>query len=1047
MLITVLTPLSLLAQNISVSGTVMDGNGEPVPGAMVFVKGGTAATATGSGGDYTIQSPSDAILTYQFIGFTTQDVAVNGRNRIDVTLEVSASEIEDVVVVGYGTQRRGSITGSVATVRGSEMIKTKNENPQNMLTGRIPGVRMWQTTAEPGSYNNKFDIRGFSDGGVLVVIDGIPRSMSDFQRINPNDIEDVAVLKDASAAIYGARSANGVLLITTKKGKVGKTNVNYNGSFTFKMPSGLPRHTDVYDAMALYNEKAKSINNPGAAVYDESDFEDYRSGRRTPSDWNSAVMANWAPQTEHSLSIDGGSDKTRYYIGMGYSYQESFFKSGDLDYNKFNVRSNINTEILPGLTFDLSLSGMMDRQHNPWESSESIIRNYWRQGPLLDVWADPEHTMLNARDLTMNENAVAYMTSDVSGFRDKDKKKFMSSATLNYDFGKISSALTGLSLKGMFSYDYEMDNITEYRKEYTLYSRNQETGEYTAMLFDASSPNRLERQFFDKQGMLGQFVLNYNRTFDRHSVAGLVGWEVQTDKADNFYALRELAFGSPYLMMGVEENQIGMMRSGDNDFHEYALQGLIGRINYAYDDRYLVEAQFRYDGSSKLAPGHQWHFFPSASVGWRVSEESFIKDSAIGRVVNQFKLRASYGLLGEDNGQYAWLSAYTYPGVLADEDGTGRNTSGGYYDGMAPGYVIDGKYVNSVKPSALPNMNITWATSTMFDIGFDLELWNGKLGVVFDYFDRRREGIYKRAGDMPAIIGSTPPLLNADSDRQFGLELQLTHRNTIGELRYQVMAMGTITRRKHLIGTENPLSAYASSYEKWRKDNLNNRYQGVQFGYEGAGRFQNWDDIWNYPLQLGRDNLPGDYKYEDWNDDGQINEQDEHPYAFDQIPWLNYSLDLQAQWRNFDIELLFQGSAMGSMEYMEPLKAIWGANGGGVLTQYLDRWHPVDPSANPWDPTVAWTSGHYAYLSREPRANSSFNRVSTAFLRLKTLRIGYTIPKIKALDQMNLRVYASTYNLFTITALKFVDPEHPSDGNGRLYPLDKGVTLGLELGF
>lgn len=1041
LLFTVFCTLPLWAQNISVSGVVSDEAGAPVVGMIVSAKGGAMAGLTDEQGRYSADVPGDATLVFSYLGFATQEIAVGGRTRIDVAMLPDATMVDDVVVVGYGTQRRGSVTGAVASVRGSEMIKTKNENPQNMLTGKMPGVRMWQRSAEPGAYASNFDIRGYEGGGVLVVIDGIPRSMSDFQRMNSADIEDVSVLKDASAAIYGARSASGVLLVTTKKGRPGETKVSYNGSYTFQVPSSMPELANVYDAMTVYNERSKSMSNPFSQIYTETDFEAYRSGRRTETNWNDLMVANWAPQTQHDLSINGGTEKTRYYVGLGYSYQEGFFKSGDLNYNKFNVRSNISTEVANGLTFDLNLSGLMDEQHNPYSSSTDIIRRYWSMGPLLEAYADPEHTMLNYQNLDQNENSVAFMTSDVSGYRTYNKKKFMSSAELKYDFGAAFSALQGLSLKGLFSYDYEMDNNELYRKEYSLYAHNENDDTYSSFLYDKSSPSNLRREFYDKTAMLGQVVLNYEREIGKHEFGGLVGWEVQTDKADNFYALRELDFSSPYLMMGMTENQIGAMNSGNNEFHEYAYEGLLGKLNYNYDDRYLLEAQFRYDGSSKLAPGYQWHFFPSVSLGWRVSEEPFLKNwDWAARNVNQLKLRASYGRLGNDNTDYAWLSAYTYP--------LGTPAGNGNYNSYSPGQVVNGIFLNGVGVDALANESITWATSNTFDIGVEMTLWDGKLGATFDYFDRRRSGIYQRSGaNLPTVIGAGAPMLNANSDRQFGMELELSHRNTIGEFQYRVKAMASITRRMFIKAIQN--ANYSNSYRKWRDDNLNNRYQGVQFGYGDAGRFTSWEDIWDYTIQHGGNTLPGDYKYEDWNGDGQINGLDTHPYAFDQTPWLNFSFSLEGSWRRLDASLLFQGSAMGSMNYLEPLRDVWGMNGGGVLGLFLDRWHTADPSADPWNPATEWISGNKSMNGggRLPFENSAFNRVSTAYLRLKSIEIGYTLPSIKALNTMSLRVYANAYNLFTITGLEYVDPEHPDENLGRLYPLNRTFTLGLSLGF
>ncbi|MCK3682876.1 TonB-dependent receptor [Maribellus sp. YY47] len=1038
--IVIFMPFSSWAQNITVSGIVTDNNNEPIVGATVAVKNTTVGTITNISGEYSLDVPQNAMLVFQFLGYTTKEEAVNSRSKINIVLEVDAQSLDEVVIVGYGTQKKVTLTGSVAGVKGEEMRQTKNENPQNMLAGRIAGVRVWQKSAEPGAFNNNFDIRGL--GSPLVVIDGVPRTTAEFQRLNSNDIEDISVLKDASAAIYGVRAANGVVLVTTKKGSTdGKTTVSYNGSFTFQKPSGMPVLADAFETMTLYNERAMNNINGGNIIYDEQDFEDYRNGTRRTTDWTSLLFSDYSPQTQHDISITGGTNKTQYYVAMGYFYQEGFFKSGDLNYDKYNLRSNISTEIAKGLKLDLNLSGINDQRNNPYSSPVDIIRNYWRQGVLYPAYADPDNTMLNYEGLDLEENTVAKMTSDISGYRKYNQKYFQSSAALNFDFGTLSSALKGLSAKALVSYDYRKDDNNIYRKEYYQYAYNPLTDSYDSKLYNSSSPNQIRREMYSKQQVLGQFILNYNNTFDDlHKVSGLLGWETQKRTGDNFYAQRDLAFGMEYLFAGVDENQLGGMQSGLNDIYELANSALIGRANYAFADRYIAEVQFRYDGSSKFAKGHQWGFFPSASVGWRVSEESFFQSVSALSFVDQLKLRASYGVLGDDGElQYDWATGYTYPAVSG-------NAEKGYYNQYAPGYMFGSEFVYGVSTLALPNELITWFTAHTLDLGVDFEGWDGLFGFSFDYFDRRRKGRFaRRSGDLPTVVGATAPRENLDSDRHYGMDLELSHRNKIGDFQYKVKAIGTITRQKYMTASEK--GPYGNSYDQWRNDNLTNRYQGVVFGYESAGRFENWDDIWSYSLYKERNVLPGDYKYLDWNGDGQIDGLDEHPIAYDQTPWLNFSLNYECSYKNFDMNLLFQGSALGSMEYKEPLYSIWGSNGGGTLVQYLDRWHPVDPTADPYDPETEWVSGYYGYTGNYPRSNSEFNRVSTAYLRLKSVELGYTLPTVKALPSMNLRVFANAYNLFTITGVKFVDPEHPDDDLGRMYPLSKTFTLGVSATF
>lgn len=1034
-----LVPVWSSAQNtVIVSGVVTDDMNQPVIGCNVMVKGASTGAATDLDGRYRITVPSDAVLEFSFLGMMSKTENVNGRTTVNVILSPDNTFLESVVVVGYGTQKRGSLTGAVSGINSEELIRTKTENPQNMLTGRIPGVRVWQKTAEPGSYSANMDIRGM--GAPLVVIDGVPRAMEDFQRLAPADIENVSVLKDASAAIYGVRGGNGVILVSTKQGGAGKTKVSYDGNYTIQTPANLPRQMDAVNAMLIINEQKMNSISGGAPEFSDDYIQSFRDGVNTATNWNDLVIQNIAPQTRHDLSISGGTEKIQYYIGMGYFYQEGFFKTGDLNYTKYNLRSNITAELAKGLKFNLNLSALADDQFMPNESSDWIIRNWWRQSVLYPAFADPEGTMLNYQDLELEDNPVAKIDTDVSGHRRYRKKNVSFATSAEYDFGVLSDALQGLSVKGMFSYDYRLDQNEIYRKEYYQYAFDKLSETYTQKIFADFSPSQLTKAEYTKSQRLAQVLINYRRTFaEKHALGAMIGWEVQKRAGDNFNAFGNLSFATPYFTAISTEDQIVGMDAGSGQFYELGYEALIGRLNYSYDDRYLLEAQFRYDGSSKFAKGHQWGFFPSMSAGWRISREPWFRESPL-TFINQLKLRASYGMLGDDGSvNYEWASGYTYP--------AGTLSTSGFYGGYAPVYYL-GSWVMSASPKAIPNTDITWYTSRTFNIGADFEAWNGLFGFSLDYFHRKRTGLFARnTSDLPTIVGATAPLENANSDSHFGFEVELSHRNHIEDFNYQVKGIVTITRNKWLKFVQS--TNYANSYDKWRNDNMNDRYQGVLFGYEGNGRYESWEDIWSYDLFKERTILPGDYKYLDWNGDGEINGLDEHPYAFDQTPWMNFSLSLDGSWKRLDFSILLQGSALGSMAYGEAQSSIWGAHGGGALEQFLDRWHPSEVTSDPYDQSIVWKSGNYGYTGHYPYGNSSFNTVSTNYLRIKSIEFGYTLPKWRRLGSMSLRLYANAYNPFTFTGVKYVDPEHPggNEGYGRLYPLNKSYTVGLNVTF
>lgn len=1033
----VMSSAAAQAQGIMVKGKVVDQHNEPVIGATVGVDKGKAKTVTDIDGNFTLQVPANAQIVVNYIGMKPATQSVGGRREINFVLQDDVNQLADVVVVGYGTQKRGSITGSVAAVKGDEMVRTKNENPQNMLTGRVAGVRVWQKSSEPGSYNNNFDVRGM--GTPLVIIDGVPRDMSDFQRMNADDIQDISVLKDASASIYGLRSANGVVLVTTKKGQAGQTKFSYNGSYTIQSPKSMPKLLDAYKTMTLYNERNLNNVNGGSKIYTDEMFDEFRNGTRRETDWNNLIFAKTSPQTNHNITVSGGNDKTQYFVSFGAFYQEGFFKSGDLNYHKYNITSNLTTEVYRGLKLSLNINAMTDKQNNPYCTSTDIIRNYWRQGVLFPAYADEAGTMLNYDGLDLEENTVAKMTADISGYRRYKQSQVLTSGIFEYDFGTLTNVLKGLKAKVMFSYDYHLNNNTIYRKQYYQYAYDPATQTYKQKLYASSAPSNLRREHYDTQQFLSQYTLSYNRDFGPHSIAAVVGMETQRRTGDNFYAMRNLAFSSPYLFNGVEEGQVANSATGGIYSANY--NAFIGRLNYSFAQRYLIEGQFRYDGSSKFAKGHRWGFFPSVSLGWVVSEEPWFKNIEFLKGVDQLKLRASYGEMGDDSGaNYDWVAGYTYPS-------TSGNSEKGYYNQYAPGFIFGSQFVYAATPMAIPNELISWYKAKTFNVGVDFDTNNKLFGFSLDYFSRKMTGLYEyRTSVFPTVIGAKPPRENANSSRNFGMELELRHHNRIGRnFVYNVKGIVTITRQKYLTAIQN--GPYANAYDQWRNDHLNNRYQGVQFGYEGNGRYQNWDEIWNETLYHEKDLLPGDYKYLDWNGDGEINSQDEHPYAFDQTPWMNYSLSIDCAYKVFDFSMLWQGSALGSMSYEEPLYSIWGQNGGGALEQYWDRWHPADENADPYDPNTKWVKGYYAYTGHYPSANSTFNRVSTAYLRLKQIELGYTLPKWKVFPSLNLRVYANAYNLFTITGVKFVDPEHPSDDLGRLYPLNRTYTFGVQVSF
>lgn len=1018
---------TVAAQQRTVSGVVNDRTGSPLPGVTVVIKGTTTGTITNTSGRYTFANvPDNATLIFSFVGMRAQEVAVGNQTTINLTLQEESIGIEEVVAVGYGTQSKVTLTGAVSAIKSEDIVTTKNENAQNMITGKIPGVRVLQRTAEPGAFNNSFDIRGM--GSPLIIIDGIPRTNQDFQRLDPNDIDNISVLKDASAAIYGVRAANGVVLVNTKRGADNQLEMNYSGNFTWQIPSGLPATVDAIEYMTLRNERSMHNVNGGSPIFNDQQFDDYRTGKMKSTDWYPLVFSNYAPQTMHNLNATGGNDRTKYYLGLGYQYQEGFFKSSDLNYTKYNVRSNITTKITDRLTFDLNLNSIMDQQDRPYQDSWWIIRGFWRQGAHIPAYANDDPTK-PYHGLIEGDNPISFMDRNIAGHKIYNNKWIQSSASLKYDIPGVK----GLFVRGLFSYDYYVSEANLFQKEYQQFRYDEASDTYQT--FTRQSPNRVRREATFRAQTLAQTSINYDGTFNKHKINSMLIWEAQKRTSDNFFAQRDLALPLPYLFAGIAEGQQASMSSSSGNLYEESNLALAGRLNYSLSNKYLAELVFRYDGSSKFAEGSQWGFFPAGSVGWRLSEENFFKNNSSLAFVNQLKLRASYGKTGDDGASsYQFISGYNYPSSSSTRNFTG-------------GYVFDGSFNASADNKGIPNPFITWYTAKTFNLGVDFTAWNGLFGLTADYFSRHREGLLAtRSGGIPTVVGASLPQENINSDRTYGFELELSHRNRIREFSYNTRGIVTLTRVKRLYVERSPSG---SSWSNWR-NNQNNRLQGIHTGYQGDGQFQSWEEIWSHPTYIGRGTVIGDYKYLDWNGDGEINGNDTYPIRYNQVPWMNFSFIFDANYKGFDVNFLLQGTAMSSLVYGEQLREpLWGSGNSSAMEQFMDRWRPADPKADPYDPAVQWIPGYFAYTGTLPDANSTFNTEDGSYLRLKSIELGYTIPKtfLGKAGVKNFRVFANAYNLFTITKIRYVDPEHPADTFGYLYPLNKTVSVGLNIKF
>lgn len=1012
---------TLSAQNRSVSGTVSEASGEPIIGATVRIAGTGIGTITDMDGHFTIEAAATDRLLVTYIGYQEATVTASGTN-LSIVLKPDSELLDEVVVVGYGTQKKATLTGAVSAVTAKEITITKNENVVNMLSGKIPGVRISQMSSQPGEFDNKIDIRGM--GTPLIVVDGIPRDQDYFSRMDANEIESVSVLKDASASIYGIRAANGVILVTSKRGASspdGRFDISFSANYGWQQFLYVPNTASAVDHMLLVNEKTYNDFNTNYPLrvtprYTWDEMLEYSTGRKQGTNWTKELFQDNVPQQQYNLSLDGGGDKTSYFFNLGYLKQEGSYRSGSLNYNRWNFRGNVDTKITDRLRASVQTSGYIDEKNQPFTDIWSVYKKAWTYRPTSQAWIGGDHS-LPAYDSEMleSENPVAATNSDLTGYRQEKRVNFNGSLSLTYDIPGVK----GLNAKGFYSYDYYTTNNTNYKRIYNLYQQLS-TGALETLPRNTEDPS-LRRITNPAYGTVMQLSLNYANTFGDHSVSGLLLFEEQYNNWDSFYAQRVMLLDGSDLSYGEDDQQLGSM----DDAGEKIRQALVGRVNYDYKGRYMADFSFRYDGSSSFPKGSRWGFFPAVSVGWRMSEEAFMKETI--PFLSNLKLRASYGEMGDDG------EANTYPQTAVAYE-IKKNEIGYFYNG---------KYMSGVSATAIPNPDLTWYTAKTYNLGLDFAFWDQKLSGTFELFKREREGLLATSSAViPGTVGASMPKENINSDETFGWEVSLGHRSRVADVNYWVNGQISATKNRwdyHLDGEA------ANSMDNWYRGNVSGRNKDIWFAYEEGGRFGSYEEIRYHGTtgaNLGQGMLPGDYWYQDWNGDGIVDDNDKHPVANFNLPVFNYGITMGAEWKGVDLSMNWQGSAGVYNSYDEVFTEVAPFNGAAVLDIYTDRWHTANLTDDPWNPATQWVSGLY------PATRHSFNTgttgiKNTSYLRLKTLEVGYTLPKVwmSKAGIKNLRVYFNAYNLLTFTGLDNIDPERPGHQGGANNNEDKGILF------
>lgn len=1000
----------------TITGIVLDSQNIPLPGVNIIEKGTSNGIMTDFDGNFSIEVGEDAVLVISYLGYKGQEIKIGDQTSLNVTLEEDQTGLEEVVVVGYGTQKKANLTSAISTISGEEITTTTNSSLAQSLQGKVPGLQIRQQNGEPGSFSSSINIRGF--GEPLYVIDGIVRDGGvEFQQLNPNDIESITVLKDASAAIYGLNAANGVILVTTKKGKIGKPTFNYNATFGFQRPTDVPKMSTASQYLEMYDDAV--FYRDGNHFISQEELQLWREGGPgyESTNWFDETFKDYAFQQQHNFSIRGGSEKVDYFVSFGTFSEGGLFKSNDLQYNRYNFRSNVGIKLTDNLKADVMLAGKYSEREYP--GGDGFLWMY--KGTIISLPNEQPYIDGNSEypaDIRNRQNPVLMSQKKLAGYTNNENKDFTSSVALTWDV----PFLDGLEAKATVSYDSRNMFNKSVWKNYTVYSKD-----LTPQIIN---PPRIANAIDNANRIVFQGQLTYDNTFgDLHNVSATAVFEQKHYEKKYAYLKREYDF----FTTDIVDFAGGLQTNQGNEIEE-ATMSYIGRVNYDFAGKYLASFAFRYDGSYRYAPGKRWAFFPTVSAGWRISEENFVKDNL--DFVNNLKIRASYGEIGENVGA-------PFQHVL------GFNPAPNYGAEFNNGSVTGG-----LTAPGIINPNFTWVESTIMDIGIEGSLFDEKLSFEADYYEREKTGKLKtRQGGLPNTFGGDMPIENLESELTRGFDFIVSHQNNINDFQYGVSFNMNLARTMHKV-VDKPEAT--SSWDHWRHG-YPDRWNDFVWGYNRTGQFQNQDEINQGDIHGGdlgnSEILPGDFTYEDVNGDGVISGEDVMPIFRNRTPKLFYGFTISAAYKNFDINTVFQGAGLYTIKFNEVYSQMF-FNDGNIPAYFYDRWHLSDS----YDPNSEWVPGKWPanrfseYMQSSYRESDAW-RMNASYLRMKSVEIGYTIPTNLAnkifLD--NVRIYANAHNLLTFTDsfLKQFDPEKYEGQyqGGYNYPLMQSFNLGLNVSF
>ena len=978
-----------------ITGTVSDKNGNPLPGVTIVARNTQVGASSDINGAYSITIPPDAdVLVFSFIGMETREVAINDRDEINIVLQDEITSLEEIVVVGYGTQKKLTVTGSVAAISGAEILETKAANLANSLTGRVPGLVINSRGGEPGADNAQVLIRGIGttgDNSPLYVIDGIANRGS-FERLNPDDIESISVLKDASASIYGAQAANGVILITTKRGATGEPQFTYSNTFSISQPTRRPYLSDALQYLTWIDEQNERNGRP--AEYKDI-IRDYRNGTNDPAkwantDWWAEVMDVWTPQQQQNISLSGGTEKIQYYLSGQYLNQDATYIGSDYGYKQYNVRSNIDAQVSKNLKIGFDLSGRAGEKVGATQSTDALIRQIFVQAPFESPYY-PNGLVVK----TSNGNPINLVNGN-SGSTNIQNNYIDTKFSFKLDLPFLTE---GLYVSGYGALDYYTTFQKKITKPYDQYLLNEETGDYVNYI-DQTGSTTLFQQSQEEINNTLHFRVGYEKTINNHSINAFAAYEQYSHKGEffNAYRMNLVSPDLPYLFTGSDQGQ-----NNTGQGFQSARKNYFGRINYNFEEKYLVEFTLRYDGSENFIKERRYGLFPGVSFGWRLTEEPFFNSDRL----SNLKLRASWGQLGNDKvPNFQYLQFY--------------NLSNSYIFGE------DKSRTLGLTPGTTPNPNITWETAEKSNIGVDFAFHNILRGTIELFHTKRSDILTPRNASIPVYTGMILPDENIGEVKNQGFEFDLKHFNKFRSINYNIGGQFTYAKSEIIFIDE------AENIPDYQR-RTGNPIDYILI-YEADGIYQNWEEIG--ASAHFADAKPGDVKFIDKNDDGTIDANDKIILNNSPTPKIVYGISFDASWKNFSLNIFLQGQAMAQTIYRP-----WDINQQSVY--FEERWISERTTPNATYPAA------YDMSSSSIQNESTIWIKDNSFLRFKNIQLSYNFTD-RILERSALKafsVFISGHNLFFIyDKVKFNDPESTSK-TGWYYPQQRLLSAGLSVTF